>query len=69
MFNDRLKTSGASVLPFSFTVTVAAGQTVDLQLSVHPNKVAKVQWDDGRETTVSYSAGDFTSYKNVYAAA
>jgi len=55
--------------PFSFTVTVTAGDTVDLQLSVHPNKVAKVQWDDGRETTVSYSAGDYTSHTNTYAAA
>lgn len=55
--------------PFSFTVTVTAGETVDLRLSVHPNKVAKVQWDDGRETTVSYSAGDYTSHTNVYAAA
>ncbi|MDY0215010.1 MAG: hypothetical protein RBS24_05845 [Bacilli bacterium] len=69
LFNDRLKTSGASVLPFSFTVTVAAGQTVDLGLSVHTGKTAKVQWDDGRETTVSYSAGDYTSHTNTYAAA
>ena len=69
LFNERLKTSGASVLPFSFTVTVAAGQTVDLLLSVHTGKTAKVQWDDGKETTVSYSAGDYTNHTNVYAAA
>ena len=69
LFNDRLKTSGASVLPFSFTVTVAAGQTVDLGLSVHTGKTAKVQWGDGNETTVSYSAGDYTSHTNTYAAA
>ena len=55
--------------PFSFTVTVAAGQTVDLELSVHTGKTAKVQWDDGRETTVSYSAGNYISHTNVYAAA
>jgi hypothetical protein len=69
LFNERLKTSGASVLPFSFTVTVAAGETVDLGLSVHTGKTAKVQWDDGKETTVSYSAGNGTSHTNVYAAA
>ena len=69
LFNDRLKTSGASVLPFSFTITVTAGQTVDLGLSVHTGKTAKVQWGDGKETTVSYSAGDYASHTNVYAAA
>ena len=69
LFNDRLKTSGASVLPFSFTVTVTAGQTVDLGLSVHTGKTAKVQWDDGNETTVSYSLGNYTNHTNVYAAA
>jgi hypothetical protein len=55
--------------PFSFTVTVTAGETVDLELSVHTGKTAKVQWGDGRETTVTYSVGDFTSHTNVYAAA
>ena len=55
--------------PFSFTVTVTAGETVNLQLSVHTGKTAKVQWDDGRETTVSYSAGFYTSHTNTYAAA
>ena len=69
LFNDRLKTSGASVLPFSFTVTVAAGETVNLELSVHTGKTAKVRWGDGRETTVSYSLGDYTSHTNTYAAA
>ncbi len=69
LFNDRLKTSGASVLPFSFTVTVAAGETVNLELSVHTGKTAKVQWGDGMETTVSYSGGNFTGHTNVYAAA
>ncbi|NCA87027.1 MAG: hypothetical protein EOM83_15940 [Clostridia bacterium] len=69
LFNDRLKTSGASVLPFSFTVTVAAGQTVNLELSVHTGKTAKVQWDDGRETTVSYSVGSYESHTNTYTAA
>lgn len=69
LFNDRLKTSGASVLPFSFTVTVTAGQTVNLRLSVHTGKTAKVRWGDGRETTVSYSAENYESHTNVYAAA
>lgn len=69
LFNERLKTSGASVLPFSFTVTVAAEETVDLGLSVHTGKTAKVQWGDGRETTVLYSAGDYTNHTNTYAAA
>ena len=58
-----------SRITFSFTVTVTAGETVELGLSVHTGKTAKVQWGDGRETTVSYSVGDFTSHTNVYAAA
>lgn len=69
LFNERLKTSGASVLPFSFTVTVTAGQTVDLSLSAHTGKIAKVQWGDGKETTVSYSGNSFESHKNIYAVA
>jgi hypothetical protein len=68
LFNERLKTSGAKK-PFSFTVTVTAGETVDLLLSVHTGKTAKVQWGDGKETTVSYSSGNYTSHTNVYAAA
>ncbi len=55
--------------PFSFTVTVAAGETVNLELSVHTGKTAKVQWDDGNETTVSYSLGDYTNHTNTYAVA
>ena len=58
-----------SRITFSFTVTVAAGQTVNLQLSVHTGKTAKVRWGDSRETTVSYSAGNYVSHTNVYAAA
>ena len=58
-----------SRITFSFTVTVTAGETVELGLSVHTGKTAKVQWGDGRETTVSYSVGGFTSHTNVYAAA
>ncbi len=54
---------------FTFTVTVAAGQTVNLQLSVHTGKTAKVRWGDGMETTVSYSVGNYASHTNVYAAA
>ena len=54
---------------FTFSVTVTAGQTVDLELSVHTGKTAKVQWDDGNETTVSYSLGNYTNHTNVYAAA
>lgn len=69
LFNERLKTSGASVLPFSFTVTVTAGQTVNLQLSAHTGKIAKVQWGDGKETTVSYSGENYTSYTNIYTVA
>ena len=54
---------------FTFTVTVAAGQTVNLQLSVHTGKTAKVRWGDGKETTVSYSGGSYISHTNIYAAA
>ena len=55
--------------PFSFTVTVTAGETVDLGISVHTGKTAKVRWGDGKETTVSYSAGNYTSHTNTYTAA
>ena len=54
---------------FTFTVTVAAGETVDLGLSVHTGKTAKVRWGDGNETTVSYSAGSYASHTNIYTAA
>ena len=54
---------------FTFTVTVTAGQTVNLILSVHIGKIVKVQWGDGKETTVSYSGDTFTSHTNIYTVA